>query len=115
MGCGCLLDYWGSEPEQAEYRSGQAGPDLIMNTARVDAALPTIKYALEYGAKPFMLYAHLGRPNGKKKTRNSSGHQWPRRSKKRWQARANDKGVASSEVKATCANPSPVDRWLALP
>ena len=37
-----------------------------MNTARVDAALPTIKYALENGAKPFMLCAHLGRPNGKK-------------------------------------------------
>ena len=37
-----------------------------MNTARVDAALPTIKYALESGAKPFMLCAHPGRPNGKK-------------------------------------------------
>ena len=39
-----------SEPEQAEYCSGQAGPDLIINTARVDANLPTIKYALEFGA-----------------------------------------------------------------
>ncbi len=40
-----------------------------MNTARVDAALPTIKYALENGAKPFMLCSHLGRPNGKKKNK----------------------------------------------
>ena len=41
-------------------------PDIITNTARIDAPLPTIKYALEDGAKPVVLCSHLGRPNGEK-------------------------------------------------
>ena len=41
-------------------------PDIITNTARIDAPLPTIKYALEEGAKPVVLCSHLGRPNGEK-------------------------------------------------
>lgn len=36
----------------------------ITNTARVDAALPTIKYALDQGAS-VVLMSHLGRPKGK--------------------------------------------------
>ena len=39
-------------------------PDIITNTARIDAPLPTIKYALEDGAKPLVLCSHLGRPSG---------------------------------------------------
>merc|ERR1719414_1928305 len=39
-------------------------PNIITNTARIDAALPTIKYALEKGAKSVVLASHLGRPNG---------------------------------------------------
>lgn len=35
----------------------------ITNTARIDAALPTINYALEQGAS-VVLMSHLGRPNG---------------------------------------------------
>ena len=41
-------------------------PDIITNTARIDAPLPTIKHALEDGAKPLVLCSHLGRPNGEK-------------------------------------------------
>ena len=37
-------------------------PNIITNTARIDAALPTIKYAFEGGAKPFVRCSHLGRP-----------------------------------------------------
>src|SRR6218665_4123098 len=37
----------------------------ITNNARVAAALPTIKYALEKGAA-VVLASHLGRPDGKK-------------------------------------------------
>ncbi|CAE7849396.1 pgkA, partial [Symbiodinium sp. KB8] len=41
-------------------------PNIITNTARIDAALPTIKYALDNGAKSVVLCSHLGRPNGQK-------------------------------------------------
>jgi len=37
----------------------------ITNPARIVAALPTIKYALENGAKTIVLMSHLGRPDGK--------------------------------------------------
>eukprot|EP00924_Labyrinthula_sp_SR-Ha-C_P015947 maker-scaffold_4-snap-gene-14.1-mRNA-1 protein AED:0.15 eAED:0.15 QI:0/0/0.5/1/0/0/2/22/452 len=39
----------------------------IRNTQRIEAALPSIKYALEQGAKPLILMSHLGRPNGQPK------------------------------------------------
>ncbi|KAJ4480469.1 phosphoglycerate kinase [Lentinula edodes] len=37
----------------------------ITNPARIVAALPTIKYALENGASAVILMSHLGRPDGK--------------------------------------------------
>jgi phosphoglycerate kinase len=37
----------------------------ITNTQRIDAALPTIRYALEHGAA-VVLMSHLGRPDGKR-------------------------------------------------
>ncbi|KAG8693853.1 phosphoglycerate kinase [Ceratobasidium sp. 395] len=37
----------------------------ITNPARIVAALPTIKYALEHDAKAVILMSHLGRPDGK--------------------------------------------------
>jgi len=36
----------------------------ITNTQRIVAAIPTIKYALEKGAKSVVLMSHLGRPDG---------------------------------------------------
>lgn len=36
----------------------------ITNTQRIVAALPTVKYALEKGAKSVVLMSHLGRPDG---------------------------------------------------
>jgi len=36
----------------------------ITNTQRIDAAIPTIKYALEAGARSVVLMSHLGRPDG---------------------------------------------------
>ena len=36
----------------------------MTNTQRIDAAMPTIKYALEHGAKSVVLMSHLGRPQG---------------------------------------------------
>ncbi|OLL25828.1 Phosphoglycerate kinase [Neolecta irregularis DAH-3] len=37
----------------------------ITNNQRIVAALPTIKYCLDNGAKAVVLMSHLGRPNGK--------------------------------------------------
>ncbi|KAG8810966.1 phosphoglycerate kinase [Serendipita sp. 399] len=37
----------------------------VTNPARIVAALPTIKYALDNGAKVVVLMSHLGRPDGK--------------------------------------------------
>ena len=37
----------------------------ITNTQRIVGALPTIKYAIEHGAKAVILMSHLGRPDGK--------------------------------------------------
>ncbi|KAK3732778.1 hypothetical protein RRG08_041089 [Elysia crispata] len=37
----------------------------ITNNQRIAAALPTIKYALEKGAKAVVLMSHLGRPDGR--------------------------------------------------
>jgi len=36
----------------------------ISNNQRIVAALPTIQYALDNGAKSVVLISHLGRPNG---------------------------------------------------
>jgi len=40
-------------------------PNIITNTARIDAALPTIKAVLAKGAKSVVLASHLGRPDGR--------------------------------------------------
>lgn len=37
----------------------------ITNNQRIIGALPTIKYAIEHGAKAVILMSHLGRPDGK--------------------------------------------------
>lgn len=43
----------------------------ITNTQRIDAALPTVKYALENGAKSVVLMSHLGRPDGRRQEKYS--------------------------------------------
>jgi len=43
----------------------------ITNTQRIDAALPTIRYALDKGAKCVVLMSHLGRPDGQVKKKES--------------------------------------------
>lgn len=39
--------------------------DKITNNQRIVGALPTIKYAIDHGAKAVILMSHLGRPDGK--------------------------------------------------
>ncbi len=36
----------------------------VTNTQRIAGAIPTIKYALDHGAKAVVLMSHLGRPDG---------------------------------------------------
>lgn len=43
----------------------------ITNNQRIVGALPTIKYAVEQGAKAVILMSHLGRPDGKKNEKYS--------------------------------------------
>merc|ERR1712232_560611 len=43
----------------------KSDPNVITNTQRIDAALPTIKSVLEKGAKSVVLASHLGRPDGR--------------------------------------------------
>ena len=37
----------------------------ITNNQRIAGAIPTIKYAIDHGAKAVILMSHLGRPDGK--------------------------------------------------
>lgn len=43
----------------------------ITNNQRIVGALPTIKYAIEHGAKAVVLMSHLGRPDGKRQDKYS--------------------------------------------
>merc|ERR1719160_408217 len=42
----------------------KADPNIITNTQRIEAALPTIKEVLAKGAKSVVCMSHLGRPDG---------------------------------------------------
>ena len=43
----------------------------VTNNQRIVGALPTIKYAIEHGAKAVVLMSHLGRPDGKRNEKYS--------------------------------------------
>ncbi|OAP54499.1 phosphoglycerate kinase [Fonsecaea erecta] len=43
----------------------------VTNNQRIVGALPTIKYAIDHGAKAVILMSHLGRPDGKKNPKYS--------------------------------------------
>ena len=43
----------------------------MTNNQRIVGAVPTIKYALEHGAKAVVLMSHLGRPDGKRNDKYS--------------------------------------------
>lgn len=50
---------------RTDFNVPQAADLSITNNQRIVAALPTINYALEHGARSVVLMSHLGRPNGK--------------------------------------------------
>ncbi len=43
----------------------------VTNTQRIAGAVPTIKYAIDHGAKAVVLMSHLGRPDGQAKPKYS--------------------------------------------
>ena len=46
----------------------------ITNTQRIVGAIPSIKMALEKGAKAVVLMSHMGRPDGKPNPKDSTLH-----------------------------------------
>jgi phosphoglycerate kinase len=51
---------------RVDFNVPQDDNGTITNTQRIVAALPTIKMALDKGAKSVVLMSHLGRPDGQK-------------------------------------------------
>ncbi|DAZ98820.1 TPA: hypothetical protein N0F65_000976 [Lagenidium giganteum] len=80
---------------------------VITNTQRIDAALPTIQYALDQGAKAVILMSHLGRPDGSVNPKYTlSGVATCLKEKLNRNVQfLND--CVGAEVEAACANPAP--------
>lgn len=55
----------GTDTAQVDFNVPLDGDKKITNNQRIVGALPTIKYAIEQGAKAVILMSHLGRPDGK--------------------------------------------------
>jgi len=82
-------------------------PNIITNTARIDAALPTIKHALDQGAKSVVLCSHLGRPNGEKNEKFSMAPVAKVVQERLGVPVTLMKDVVGPEVEAACADPAP--------
>jgi phosphoglycerate kinase len=50
---------------QVDFNVPLDGSKKVTNNQRIAGAIPTIKYALDHGAKTVILMSHLGRPDGK--------------------------------------------------
>ena len=82
-------------------------PNIITNTARIDAALPTIKYALDNGAKSVVLCSHLGRPDGQFSDKFSMKPVAKVVEEKLGRPVKLMKDVIGEDVEAACADPEP--------
>jgi len=82
-------------------------PTVITNTQRIDGALPTIKYALEKGAKSVVLASHLGRPDGCVVAKFSLAPVAKILEEKLGKPVTFLKDCCGSEVEAACADPAP--------
>ena len=52
-------------PLQVDFNVPLDSDKKVTNTQRIAGAVPTIKYAIDNGAKAVVLMSHLGRPDGK--------------------------------------------------
>ncbi|KAE8908313.1 Phosphoglycerate kinase 1 [Phytophthora fragariae] len=78
----------------------------ISNTQRIDAALPTVQYVLDQGAKAVVLMSHLGRPEGKPKAKDSLAPVAVAVEQKLNRKVTFLKDCVGPEVEAACANPA---------
>jgi len=81
-------------------------PSIITNTQRIDAALPTIKYCLDKGAKSVVLCSHLGRPDGSPNEKFSLAPVAKCLEGKLGKPVIFLKDCVGPEVEAACANPA---------
>ena len=51
--------------QQVDFNVPLDSDKKVTNTQRIAGAVPTIKYAIEHGAKAVILMSHLGRPDGR--------------------------------------------------
>jgi phosphoglycerate kinase len=77
----------------------------ITNTQRIDEAVPTIKHALDGGAKSVVLMSHLGRPDGTASAKFSMAPCVPVLEKRLGRPVLFLKDCVGAEVEAACANP----------
>ncbi|KAL5012158.1 hypothetical protein ScPMuIL_010709, partial [Solemya velum] len=78
----------------------------ITNTQRIAAAVPTIKHALEHGAKSVVLMSHLGRPDGRRQDKFSLTPVVAELEKLLGKKVKMLSDCVGPEVEATCANPA---------
>lgn len=79
----------------------------ITNTLRIEAAIPTIKYALDNGAKAVILMSHLGRPDGQPKKEFSMQPVAVELEKLLGRKVLFLNECVGAEVEAACENPAP--------
>ncbi|XP_063415242.1 phosphoglycerate kinase 1-like [Mytilus trossulus] len=79
----------------------------ITNTQRITAALPTIKYALDNGAKSVVLMSHLGRPDGRKQDKYSMAPVKAELDKLLGKPVTFLSDCVGPEVEAACTSPAP--------
>ena len=82
-------------------------PSKITNTARIDGAMPTIKYCLDKGAKSVVLMSHLGRPDGMPKPEYSMAPVAKCLETIAGKPVTFLKDCVGAEVEAACADPAP--------
>lgn len=79
----------------------------ITNTQRIEAALPTIRYALDQGARAVILMSHLGRPDGKPNPKYSLRPVADKLAELLGKPVTFLPDCVGAEVEAACASPSP--------
>jgi len=80
---------------------------VITNTHRIAAALPTVRYALDKGAKSVVLCSHLGRPDGQKNMKFSLKPVAAEVEKLLGKPVTFLADCVGAEVEAACADPAP--------
>jgi len=85
---------------------------VITNNHRIVAALDTIKYALEHGAKSLVVCSHLGRPDGQKNMKFSLAPVAKEMEKLLGKPVKFLSDCVGAEVEGACANPAPGSIFL---